>query len=620
MDLPPDPYDALGVAKDADVSAIKSAHRKLVLKCHPDRIQDPALKEKGKEAFQKIQQAYELLTDPSKKARYDDQVRLAALRREAMARDGPTTRSQTYPIRHGPPPPPASRHYSPDDGVYFEERRPRNEDFSSSREKFEEPLRTSSRKHTDYDRASSTKKPAEKERSDKAKAGWSRATGFVNAGIRLKKETDKTRASKEAKERTRQKERSDKEQRARHAYVDSESDSDTATRVTSSTIKPSRPTPRHSPQSSSSRPSTATRRPTHVDDDSGDESDDALARKWEAKFDKTKQYIEKATLGAGSRPKFERHESGSYWSSHHRSGSDPDRYASSGKERERRSHDDSRRPSMPTMNSSPANLKARVEERSPKDRRSAGSASYRDSGRDRDSDHRKDIPGLHRSQTMPVPRSSGRKDAAPSKSSNLKHAETHDSGYGSSSTPHTPDPRDDSPVRRNASSRTKYQIVDPDSGDDGASTIHRVDDTRSRHRDRRYASPEPISPRDSDRRRPDRPRLDTNYRSKSSRESPIEPPKVRRSESARYDDHRSGRDSNSSSRYNSREKLDTEDYEYETRSPRYKEKDRGGLRDPYAESNAGYGDKYRDRDYAPKSTFHSDARGSRRPSMQTGVH
>ena len=185
---PPDPYLALGVPSTSDIAAIRSAHRKLVLKHHPDRIQDPALKEKGKDAFQKIQQAYEILSDPVKRSRYDDQVKLAALRKEAVMRDGPPpTRSQTYPARPTPSRESAPREFNADDNAFYETRKPRHEDFGSSRERFEEPLRTTSRKHQDYDRASSTKKSAEKERPEPtAKSRWTNARNAVSIFYRTR--------------------------------------------------------------------------------------------------------------------------------------------------------------------------------------------------------------------------------------------------------------------------------------------------------------------------------------------------------------------------------------------------------------------------------------------------
>ena len=622
--IPPDPYEALGVAKDVDNSVIKTAYRKLVLKHHPDRIQDPALKEKGKDAFQKIQQAYELLIDPTRRQRYDDRIKLAELRKEAMMRDGPT-RSQTYPMRPAPPPSSTPREYSHDDGAYYETRRPRHTDFDSSKERFEDPLRTSSRKYPEYERGTAAKKSAEKERPEKsAKAAWSKAQNVVNFGIRVKKEAERVRSSKtqEAKDRERRKERMEKENRTRRPYVvsESESDSDTATRVTSSTIKPARPSPRHAPHSSTSRPSTATRRPAYGDEDS--DGSDFASRKWESHHDKSKEYIEKAAAGAGKRPTFERHESGSYWTSNLKSGSDSDRRPTSSKGRH--SYDEPRaRPSMPTQNSAPGNLKTRVEERAPKDRRAPASASY--SSRDRDFDHRKDMPSFQRSQTMPSPRTGGRKDAAPGKSSNLKHTETHDSGYGSSSSPHTPDPREGSPARRGAKqSSTRYQIVEPESEEERRTRFFKMQDSDSDHRRRRYLSP------DTDRRRekPERPRVSTqgHTRSKSSRDSPVEMPKMRRAESSRYDDkpgRESPRDSPSDRRHNSsREKLygEVDDFEKEGARHKYGAGEKTNVRSPQSEAQFSTYPDQRNRDYAQGSRFHADVRGSRRPSVQAGVY
>lgn len=63
-----DLYGILGVAKGADADALKKAYRKVAMKYHPDRNpDDKAAEEKFKEAAE----AYEILSDPDKKARYD---------------------------------------------------------------------------------------------------------------------------------------------------------------------------------------------------------------------------------------------------------------------------------------------------------------------------------------------------------------------------------------------------------------------------------------------------------------------------------------------------------------------------------------------------------------------
>lgn len=63
-----DLYKALGVAPDADAAAIKKAFRDLAKKHHPDTHPGDKASE---ERFKEISQAYEILSDPEKRRRYD---------------------------------------------------------------------------------------------------------------------------------------------------------------------------------------------------------------------------------------------------------------------------------------------------------------------------------------------------------------------------------------------------------------------------------------------------------------------------------------------------------------------------------------------------------------------
>src|SRR5512145_1771497 len=63
-----DYYELLGVKRDASEKDIKSAFRKLAKKYHPDANQgDPNTEAK----FKEINEAYEVLSDSEKRARYD---------------------------------------------------------------------------------------------------------------------------------------------------------------------------------------------------------------------------------------------------------------------------------------------------------------------------------------------------------------------------------------------------------------------------------------------------------------------------------------------------------------------------------------------------------------------
>ena len=63
-----DPYEVLGVARDASEKDIKSAFRNLAKKWHPDRNKDNAA---AQTKFAEVSQAYEVVGDPDKRKAFD---------------------------------------------------------------------------------------------------------------------------------------------------------------------------------------------------------------------------------------------------------------------------------------------------------------------------------------------------------------------------------------------------------------------------------------------------------------------------------------------------------------------------------------------------------------------
>ncbi|KAG5980070.1 hypothetical protein E4U55_004432 [Claviceps digitariae] len=253
--LPPDPYKILGVAKDAQISEIRSAHRKLVLKCHPDKVHDPALKAQKQDEFQQVQQAYELLSDEVERQKYDDRVKLEELRKQFQSKANIST-------------PRASPRYSGQDeargadsraspfkatttpsGVKYTYTRSPDEDLERGAYNFDGPPRSSRREATYAEKPSKREmererervrerererdrdaRDREREREKEKEKDRERRRRQEDAMRRLEKEAkDARRAEKRAREKQREKDiRRETEDKKRYAKPYSEAYGDDA--------------------------------------------------------------------------------------------------------------------------------------------------------------------------------------------------------------------------------------------------------------------------------------------------------------------------------------------------------------------------------------------------------
>ncbi|PKY04210.1 DnaJ-domain-containing protein [Aspergillus campestris IBT 28561] len=262
-----DPYAILGVAKEATLPDIKSAHRKLVLKCHPDKIQDQSLRAKAQDEFQKVQQAYELLSDDARRLKYDQKVRLMELRREMLARGG----SAAAAARGGSA---TSREFR--NGHIYEERTPGESFFFEDEVRFTEEPQSTSRKNDEYGRRHRTARPPPEERRRSKPTPAARVPRETTARDNTARDT--TRAHYENRDKHRTKERRREAFAKSHErsapYVDSDGGGDSDdSNVSFVYVRLSRPSSDR--RKSKSKPRTSHRsEPRYSRDDVDVEDDD----------------------------------------------------------------------------------------------------------------------------------------------------------------------------------------------------------------------------------------------------------------------------------------------------------------------------------------------------------
>ncbi|PYH43189.1 J domain-containing protein, partial [Aspergillus saccharolyticus JOP 1030-1] len=282
-----DPYVVLGVQKDATLADIKSAHRKLVLKCHPDKIKDESQRSQAQDEFQKVQQAYELLSDETRRAKYDTKVHLAELRREMMARGGnPNGSSRSNGSGSSGP-----REYR--NGRIYEERTPADAtNYYEDDGLYSDGTRPTARKYDDYGKR--RMKVAEEKKKAK-----SVPLGTARAAKEILRDNVKTTHSSRDKYRTKERKRDayDKRYPERAApFTDSEDDGASSDSSASSYyVRVKRPSEKRSRESSTrkARPTESTRRPEPARYESEDYSD-RKETKHEKMHDTARDYIRRS--------------------------------------------------------------------------------------------------------------------------------------------------------------------------------------------------------------------------------------------------------------------------------------------------------------------------------------
>ncbi|PSN67990.1 DnaJ-domain-containing protein [Corynespora cassiicola Philippines] len=479
--LPPDPYKALGVPKDAEAALIKQTYRKLVLKCHPDKVTDESLKQQKREEFDRIQQAYELIGDEEKRARYDAEVKLDQLRKEKFARTSTTTHntpeSKSYGVRTAAPQgstpfsaPSSSQRYEErkparahDDDRYYDTRKfdtyeayPKHTTSSRSARTEREPIKVT-RYTTDRTRSEHKKTRDREERRERGAKFVAPEEGY-SSDEKARYEAEYKRRSEEARRRE-DDEAIRQQAAAARAQAETQRKNYERQRKETEQMDDALRYIRSSNRDAETRPSTS---------------------RTTSSRDVRPEYYEKASSSRRDRPEPVR-----------RSSARPkDRQSSSVRgERDRKVIPEivewESPPPFKHSNSSPADLHAA---------RTAPQRSYTDAHRRTETSP---SPMFRRSETMPAPHSSSRrKETTSSRPSGLRSSETaspreRESSSADKSFPTIPPPQPTQPP-----STTKYYYPTQNGGvtlraeDVGVANGHR---TVLREPGRRARSPSPLS-------------------------------------------------------------------------------------------------------------------------------
>lgn len=486
--IPPDPYKTLGIDKSAPLATVRSAHRKLVLTCHPDKVTDESAKKAASDKFHLVQQAYEILSDETKRERYDERVKLADLRAQMMKEKGGSRIIPDIGIRGGP-----KRTHEMRDNTVYEYREPREppprsrayeeEDYFRPRYQEVRP----SKKYDDRSFAPTPRKPSGRAAEDKRRAREvederERKRELSRAEEKLRAERSKRRGM------DRKKDYEYKNQSSRKfATVQDDSDS-TDSDSTETFIRPRREeTPKKRYEDDRRRekedtPRRSTKRDSYEDyDDKHSRAQDYITQSRSSVEPETRRLASQNRSFSYDRPPpppaapivpaVDTSARRSSARDSRRRESSPPRFS----KKDRRMTEivdppSGRKPSLPGSSSDPKGLKlpqSPITPRRDRDREPHRSATLEHTPEPRH-------PTIRRADT--VPSNPRRTDNAPAKSSRLK--EQHDSGYSSRSSRGTPEL---SPAPSPQTTSTRYRFNDE--SEDEVTIVAEPEETYRRHRD-----------------------------------------------------------------------------------------------------------------------------------------